>query len=275
MIGIRQMIVWAAVAIALTYCAMAAVLFFGQRAFLYPAPEGEAGGFPGFKQVSYTTADGLTLTGGYHPADDGKPTLLFFHGNGTDWVGGAAAVEPLAAAGYGVLSASYRGYRTNPGSPSEQGLYRDARAAHAWLLGQGIDAGRVIIVGNSVGSGVAVQLASETDPAGLILISPFNSLTELVGEKFPWLPTGFLLKDRYESASKIGQIAAPVLILHGDADTLIPSAHGRRLATASTGANLQIFAAASHDLAWLPQAQVAQAEWLAELSAERSLTLGR
>ncbi len=237
------------------YAAIAIGLALGQGPLIYPAPRGQGAMAGGFEAVGYRTEDGLDLAAGYRAAQQGKPTILYFHGNGTDWTSSIIATDRMVPEGYGVLAAEYRGYRGNPGSPSEQGLYRDGRAALRFLEREGVGPSQVVMIGNSVGTGVAAQLASETTPAALILISPFASLSQLVGEKMWWLPTGLLLRDRYDTLTTLERVEAPILLMHGDADTLIPHAHSEQLAAKKAGAELAIFPGIGHDLAWHPAAE--------------------
>lgn len=262
---VRRMVLIALTTIVLAYAGIAAALYFAQGSLLYPAPRVIAAKTGGFDEVSYSTADGVVLRAGYRPAQPNMPTLVFFHGNGSDWPSSVVAIDQMVSAGYGVLAAEYRGYRGNSGSPDETGLYADGRAALAWLEEQGVAPQDVVFVGNSIGSGVAVQMASEMEPRALILISPFASLSQLVGEKFRWLPTNMLLRDRYDNIAKLPSVRSPVLILHGDADTLIPYAHARQLAAARPGAQLEIFPGYGHDLAWHDIAQQTMLEFLEEI----------
>ncbi|GAA4047919.1 alpha/beta hydrolase [Parerythrobacter jejuensis] len=239
----------------IAYCLIVAALVLSQRHFLYPAPPA-GGGVPiGFTAIEYPTSDGLTLRAGYRAAAPDRPTIVYFHGNGADWQSSVVATDRLVPAGYGVLAAEYRGYQGNPGNPSEKGLYSDGRAAIAWLQQQGVDRSNLVMIGNSIGGGVATQMASEGAAAALVLISPFNSLSQLVAEKMPWLPTSLLLRDHYRNDQKLAEIDAPILILHGDADTLIPVGHARQLAATNNAAQLEIFPGAGHDLAWQDSAE--------------------
>ncbi len=237
------------------YVALALALAVFQRGFIYPAPPVSGEVPAGFELVSYATADGLNLRAGYRAAADGKPTIAYFHGNGADWQSSVVATDRLVPDGYGVLAAEYRGYSGNPGKPSEQGLFSDGRAALKWLDEQGVGPQELVIIGNSIGTGVAVQMAQEIQPAALVLISPFNSLEQLVGEKIWWLPTSLLLRDRYRSDLKLPDVAAPILVLHGEADTLIPAAHARQLAARNPRAILETYPGAGHELAWLDLAE--------------------
>ena len=259
-----RIVVWIVGFLATAYIAIAALLWSQQGKLLYPAPRMIGSTTGAFEKVSYPTEDNLIIRAGYRQAAAGQPTLLYFHGNGTDWVSTVMATDRLVPVGYGVLAAEYRGYRGNPGSPSEEGLYRDGRAAVAFLQSEGLDAQQIVIIGNSIGSGVAVEMARDIHPLALILISPFASLSDLVAEKFRWLPTGLLLRDRYENASKLAGIRSDILILHGDADSLIPHDHAKRLAAANPRAQLRIFPGAGHDLAWQDVAEEAVLDFLDE-----------
>ena len=239
---------WIAALLLVAYAALVALIWFKQGSMIYPAPPVRGDTPPGFERVSYPTADGLALNAGYRSARDGMPTLLFFHGNGSDWQSTALVTERLAAQGYGVLAAEYRGYAGNRGVPSETGLYEDARGAWNWLLAQDVAAEDIVLVGNSIGSGVAVHLATEVEPRALVLVSPFDSLEETASRKLRWLPVRTLLRDRYDNASKLPGIAAPVLILHGEADSLIGVDQARALAAARPDTGIETFPGWGHDL---------------------------
>ena len=255
------------VATAAAYLAILVTLFLAQRHFIYPAPKGESLVPAGFEEVVYETSDGLKLHSGYKAARDGKPTIVYFHGNGADWQSSVVATDRLTPVGYGVLAAEYRGYRKNPGSPSEQGLYEDGRAALGWLADNGVAAGEVVLIGNSIGGGVATQMASEGEPRALVLISPFASLHQVAAEKFWWLPVRQLLSERYANHEKIGAIKAPILLLHGDADNVIPHHHSHELAQLNPTAQLAIFPGAGHELAWRDEAERAVLEFLETIDA--------
>lgn len=254
--------------LATAYIAVLLILALGQRQFLYPAPQGEGREVPGFSEVVYETADGLQLMAGYRPAADGKPTIVYFHGNGADWQSSVVATDRLTPAGYGVFAAEYRGYRGNPGSPSEEGLYADGRAVLDWLEMRGVVQDDIVLIGNSIGSGVATQLATEISPRALILISPFASLPQVAGEKLWWLPARMLVRDIYDNEAKVSDITAPILLLHGDKDTLIPAHHSEQLVAANPASELVIFAGAGHDLAWQDDAEETVLQFLEGLDAQ-------
>lgn len=262
---LRRVVAGTLIGVALAYAMIAGALYAVQRSLIYPAPVTFAQVPTGYQQITLRTADGLTIAAAWHPPAPGKAVALFFHGNGDDWAGGARAMAALEQAGFGVLLPEYRGYGANPGQPDEVGFYADGRAALAWLEARGIAPGKVVLVGNSIGGGTATQLASEVRPAALVLISAFSSLPDVVAERFPWLPGRWLVKDRFDNAAKIGQVAAPVLLLHGTADHQIPHSHSQRLAKAAPRATLVLVSGTAHDLAWLPQAQRAESAWLTGL----------
>ncbi len=207
------------------------MMYFPSTAEPHPARSG----VPEMTPVDYTTADGLTLTSWYREAGQGKPTIVYFHGNAGHMGYRGFKVRPYLDDGLGVLLAAYRGFGGNPGRPSEQGLYADGRAALAYLAGRGVPSGRVVLYGESLGTGVAVHLAHEAATAGggpvgaVVLEAPYDSMGAVAAHHYPYVPARTLIKDRYDSAAKIGTVAAPVLILHGERDRTIPIKFGRRL----------------------------------------------
>lgn len=239
--------------------------FLFQRSLIYPAPRGApppVGAFPGFEEVRLETADGLDLRALYRPARAGQPTLIFFHGNGDSLGGAELATSALSANGYGLLLPEYRGYGGNPGAPTEAGLYLDGRAALRWLDDRGVPPDQTVLIGNSIGSGVAIQLATEQPVAGLVIVSGFTSLADVAAQHMWLFPVRLLLRDRYENRVKLARVRAPVLILHGTEDTLIPPTHGEALAGAASNTTLKLVSGTGHELAYLPSAQAAILRWL-------------
>ena len=240
-----------------------AILFFFQRRFFYPAPREAIVAAPaGYRFIQLRTSDGLVLRAAYRPATEEKPTLLFFHGNGDSVAGADVATRLLTDAGYGALLVEYRGYADNPGSPSEDGLYIDGQAAITWLSAEGVGPDRLIIMGNSIGSGPATEMALRHQPAALVLISAFASLPTVVSETGPLFALKWLVRDRYDNVSKIGQIKSPVLLLHGTADRIVKPANAAKLASAAPQATLIMIPDAGHEIAYGPASQNAILRWL-------------
>lgn len=182
-----------------------------------------------FEIVSVTTVDGITLRGLYAPPKDNKPIIIYFHGNAGSIID--RAIKPLLPlkAGYGYLMAEYRGYGGNPGQPSEQGLYHDARAWIGFVTDQGIPTSRLVYHGESLGTGVAVQMASEIKPKALILEAPFTSVTAVASYYYPILPVKSLLRHPFSSIDKVSHFDMPVLIYHGTRDITVPYRFGQKL----------------------------------------------
>lgn len=193
------------------------------------------------RTVTYRTADGLDLSAWYHAPGDGLPTLVRFHGNAGQHGDRARSIRPYMERGYGVLLASYRGYGGNPGKPTEEGLYADARAALDWLAANGIDPGSIVLYGESLGSGVAVQMAAERPVAGLVLEAPFTSAVDVGQAAYRWLPVRLLMRDRFDNLDKIDEITAPLLLIHGEADRVVATRFGRRLFAAANEPKTALF----------------------------------
>lgn len=242
------MFVYFGITLSVIYGGLVAMVYFNQRQLVYPAPP-VAGDTPsGFERVSIRTPDRLDLVAGYRPAHEGMPTLLFFHGNGSAWQGTALVTDRLLARGYGVLAAEYRGYGGNPGTPSEQGLYQDARGAWNFLRSQGIAEKDIVLVGNSLGAAVALNLATEVSARALVLVSPFNNLGDTAARRMRWLPMRLLLRDSYANDEKIVQIGEPILILHGEEDSLIALEQAQALASLRDDTAIETFPGWGHEL---------------------------
>jgi len=209
-----------------------------RRFMYYPdrvVPPAEAV-LPGAQEVAYDTEDGLTLHGWFLPADRTLATVVVFHGNGGTRADRADLAAGLAERGMAVLLAEYRGYGECPGSPTEDGLIADGRAARAYAEGRpGTDPGRLVLFGESLGSGVAVALAAESPPAALVLRSPFSSFAEIAAKHIPMAAAAAVLPDRFDSLERIPGVAAPLLTIAGSADTLVPPSSSRRLHDAAPG----------------------------------------
>ena len=219
------------------YLGICLFMFFSQRQLMYypdrePLDAARAGA--GWQTVSTQTSDGLQLTHLHRPAQAGRPTLLLFHGNAGHAGHRVGKLDFLTASGVGIFLSEYRGFGGNPGAPTEEGLFADARSTLAWLAGEGVAGRDLILYGESLGSGVATAMASElaaagTPVAGVILEAPFTSMAAAAQFHYPILPARWLVLDRYDSLSRIGGIGTRLLILHGEADRTVPFALGRQL----------------------------------------------
>lgn len=188
-------------------------------------------GVPDMKIVSFRTRDNLSLTAWYKPPEDpGKPTIIYFHGNAGNIADRAPLIKPYLDQGFGVLLTSYRGYSGNSGVPTEYGLYNDARGAVKFVMNEQ-ESPCIFLMGNSIGAAVAVQIATEPDYPikGLILQSPFTSLTDIANHHYWYLPVTSLTKDKFDSFSKTDRIKSPALIIQGTADSISPPEYGRKL----------------------------------------------
>ncbi|MDR5817528.1 MULTISPECIES: alpha/beta fold hydrolase [unclassified Caballeronia] len=217
------------------------------------------------------TEDGLNLTLRYASAPDSSlPTVILFHGNGEDLFQRAHIALELINAGYGVLLAEYRGYGGNPGKPSEPGLYADARAAYSFVSARSKN---IVLHGYSLGSGVAVQLASEqTQPlTALILEAPFTSIVDVAARRFPLFPVRTLARDRYDSLAKIASVRVPLLIYGGTADGVIPPDQFQRLYDAARSEKrIALIEGADHLNVWTQGGRDHVMQFLASLPATRA-----
>jgi len=215
------------------WASLCVVLFAVQRRLLYQAPASGPGDGP---PIGGVPSQAVELPGGGHaawiaPRDDLAPVAVLFHGNAELVSGQGYVARPLAAAGLGLLAVEYPGYGPLAAeSSTEESIYVAAEAGLDWLAGRGVEDERVVLVGRSLGSGPAVEMARRGRGAALVLVAPFTSITALARRIAPWAPVGVLLRDRFDNLSKAADVAIPVTILHGDRDRVVPIAHGRALA---------------------------------------------
>lgn len=201
-----------------------------QNSLLYfPRTEMVAPEQPGIEVVRVDTEDGERLVAWHMPPPEGGPVFLFFDGNGGRPEAWTNRWRRIAEGGAGFLAVYYRGYSGSTGRPSERGLHLDARAGYDWLIANGYTPDDIVIHGLSLGSGVAVRLASERPARALILESPFTAAVDVAQLRFPILPIGLIMRDQFRSRDWIGEVRMPVLIGHGDADSVIPFEQGQRL----------------------------------------------
>lgn len=259
-IGVRILVF-----LVIVYVGLAAIIFFQQGKFIFPAPQSEYPPAPGYEAVTLETADGLSLTAHWHQRQADQPVLVHFHGNAGDLSGATAENQLFAKQGFGVLLVEYRGYGGNPGTPSETGFREDGRAALAFLKDRSVPPERIVIKGHSIGTGTAVNMASELDAAALILVAPFTSIPDLLTQKMPIFPMRMLVSERFDNRAKLPKLTMPILVQHGTGDTVIPVSHGRALSEAGPNALFESFDGAGHDLTFDREVQVAQSQWLESL----------
>ena len=227
----RAGVLWRLVrGLAVGYVGLCVLLFLLQRKLQYfpdasevPLPAGAAG----LRDVTFSTEDGVKLRAWYWSGKLGV-TIIVFHGNAGHRGHRLFLMEEFHRLGYGILMLDYRGYGGSEGSPTESGLYLDGEAALSWLADEA-PTDRVVYLGESLGSGVAVEMAVRHPSEALIIQSGFASAVDVARRVYPFLPCSWLMKDRYESASKVDRISMPTLFIHGERDRTVPTDSGRQL----------------------------------------------
>lgn len=225
-----------AVAAAL-YVAFVVLLYAMERTFLYPASSyrttAAQAGLDGFQDLTLATQDGERLVAWWRAPEPGRAVLVYFHGNGGSLWNRRSRAQLLTQDGRGLLLVSYRGYSGSTGAPTEPGLREDARAAHAWVS-ERVEPQRVVLYGESLGSGVAVRLASERQAngrpvGGVVLEAPYTSTADVAKLTYWFVPIDLLMRDQFRSIDLIAGIEAPLLVLHGERDGIIPIGLGQKL----------------------------------------------
>jgi fermentation-respiration switch protein FrsA (DUF1100 family) len=224
---------WVIILVALVYLGGVTVLYFKQREMLFPIPPvgrtaPAAAGLPEAEEHELTTYDGETVIVWHVPAKPGHPVILFFPGNGDFLAGRVSRFKAVTSDGTGLVALSYRGYAGSSGSPSEQGLLKDAAAAYDFTAAR-YDARRIIVWGFSLGTGVAVAIAAEHPLRKLILEAPYTSTVDVASSLLRIVPVGLLMRDKFRSDRRIGLVTVPLLIMHGDNDPAINISFGERL----------------------------------------------
>jgi len=223
---------WTLVGVVVGYTALLALMYVAQRSLMY-FPEKvrtppAAAGLPEAQEIFLQTADGEKLIAWHVPPRGEQPLVLYFQGNGGALALRASRFRALIADGTGLLALSYRGYGGSSGSPSETGLIRDAEAAYEFAAAR-YGTARLALWGESLGTGVAVALAAQKPVGHLILQSPFTSAADVGMQSYWFVPVRLLMKDQFRSDLRIGEVTAPVLVLHGDRDNIVPMALAERL----------------------------------------------
>ena len=217
----------------LIYLIITLILYNSQRSLLYHPSENNYSGdmlTVSIEKIKIKNDDNIELLAWYHEKDIEKyKTILFLHGNAGSLENRIHKINHFKEMEINFLIISWRGFSGNDGKPTEEGLYKDARGAVKWLLNKGVKKENIVIYGESLGTGVATEISQNENFAGIILESPFTSMVAAGKSKYPIFPIGLLLNDKYESDKKIKNIKSPILVMHGEADTIVPFWMGKKI----------------------------------------------
>jgi hypothetical protein len=223
---------WTLIVLLVGYAGALALLYVMQRALMYfPGTERispAAAGLPGAEDTLLDAADGERVVAWHLPPRGDRPVVLYFHGNGGSLGHRAERFRALTADGTGLVAIDYRGYGGSTGYPTERGLILDAEAAYAFAAAR-YATERIAVWGESLGSGVAVALAAGRPIRCLVLEAPFTSAADLAARQYPFVPVRWLMKDQFRSDRRIAKVTAPILVLHGARDRIVPIRYGERL----------------------------------------------
>ena len=228
-----RMITYIVAGLGLVYLVAALALYFNQSRLVYfpnrehvtPAHEGLAG----VEELTLKTPDGEKVICWYAKAQPGQPTILYFHGNAGNISTRSERIRKYLSRGRGIFMLDYRGFGGSTGKPSEAANVADAKQAYEALRREGVAAKDIILYGESIGSGVAVQVAAESEAAGLILDAPYTALIDVAANRYRWFPVSLMMTDRYESRRYLPGLKLPLLVVHGERDQTIPVAMGREV----------------------------------------------
>lgn len=224
---------WAAGSLVLLYAVAVAALYLFQRALVYPIPQSgrtspAAAGFSEAEEIVVPTRDGESIILWHVPPKANRPVVIFFHGNAEVLAWRVPRFRALTSDGTGLVALAFRGYAGSSGRPTEQGLMADAAAAYAFAATR-YSPSQIVLWGYSLGSGVAVAQAATQPVGAVVLEAPYTSLVDVAARAFPLFPVRLLMRDRFSSDRRIGELKAPLLVLHGQRDTVIAPEFGRRL----------------------------------------------
>ncbi len=215
------------------YLLITFVLYFFQRNLLYyPSVDNYSVEKLNFsiEKVKIKTKDNIELSSWYYAKDsENYKTILFLHGNAGTLENRIYKINHFKNMNVNFLIIAWRGFSGNKGKPTEKGLYDDAEASVKWLKDKGIKEENIIIYGESLGTGIATEIAQNKNFAGVILETPFTSMVDVGKSKYPYFPVNFLLKDKYKSDKKIKNIKSPILIMHGEVDSIVPFWMGKKM----------------------------------------------
>lgn len=228
-----SLLFYAAAVMAGLYLAAAILLFIFQRNLLYRPDKARippaAVGLTGVEETELKTPDGERLIVWRATPEPGKPVILYFQGNGGGLALRRERAQRFMSAGYGLFMLGYRGYSGSTGSPTEPRLIEDGLLAFDTLVKEGIERGRIVLYGESLGTGIAVRVAAARRPGAVILDAPYTSIAAVAKRAYGLFPVDLFLHDRFDSAKFVGVIKAPLLVLHGSLDAVIPLSLGQAL----------------------------------------------
>lgn len=254
----KPLLLTAVITILAVYLVLVLLLYFAQEWLIFPGKESQGQPyavvkpFPGMEVVQLSTAQGdqisalfgpaLTTEGKPHPNAAQRPTLLYFYGNAMCARFALDEFQEYRRLGLNVMIPDYVGFGMSSGQPSEAGCYATAEATYTYLGSRAdIDSHKIVVLGRSLGSGVAVDLASRKPVAALMTLSAYSSLADMAHELYPYLPVSLFLKHRFDSQSKIGKVHCPILVAHGKNDDIISFRHSQRLASAAKAPVTQVY----------------------------------
>jgi fermentation-respiration switch protein FrsA (DUF1100 family) len=248
---IMNFLISVALGVALLYVTATALLYSFQRRLIYfPDPQYSTPAdaeLNGVREVRLDAPDGARIVAWWAPARAGQPTLLYFHGNASTLDSRSDRIQLFTRVGLGIFMPAYRGYSGSTGSPSEPALIADAMLAYEHLRKSGLAALDIVPYGESLGSGVAVQVAAAKEVGAVVLDAPYTSLPDVGKWRFPVIPVHTLMIDRFESKRYIAGVKAPILIMHGAKDEVIPIGFGKELfALAPEPKAMEVFQGAGH-----------------------------
>lgn len=231
---IMSILIKVLIGVAVAWVLVTMGLYLGQRRMMYVPDRTRVDpgsiGLRNVEEVVLTAPDGARLIAWWGKAKPGQPTILYFHGNGAGLADRAPRIERYMGEGWGVFMMSYRGYSGSTGSPTEADNVADAMRTFDHLVAAGVRPQDIIIYGESLGTGVATQVAAERQARGLVLDAPYTSIAAVASRRFPILPVDRFILDRYDTHKVIGRVRMPVLIMHGRRDGVIPVEMGREIA---------------------------------------------
>ena len=233
------------------YATLVALLYLFQRNILFvpgkTIPMIVNSVVPEMIEIFLKTDDGLDLRSWFFKGEEGKPIIIYFQGNAGTIFDRDFKARQFIDHGYSLLFVGYRGYGGNPGAPNEKGFLLDSKAAIDFVESKKFNQNDIVLYGESLGTGVAINLAREVDVGSVILEAPYASITKVASERYWFVPVRYLLKDKFDSISKVNSLSAPLLIIHGDQDDVIDLQHGKLLFTeASEPKYMHIFEGANH-----------------------------